>query len=38
MTRWHPDDLAGRILRGTWTGQSSWISAKDGERWSMPAG
>jgi hypothetical protein len=33
MTRWHPDDLAGRILPETWNGESGWITAKDGEEW-----
>jgi predicted phage terminase large subunit-like protein len=33
MTRWHPDDLAGRILPETWSGQSGWVRAKDGEQW-----
>jgi len=40
MTRWHPDDLAGRILPETWRGESGLITARDGEVWrviSLPA-
>lgn len=33
MTRWHEDDLAGRILPESWNGQSGDVIAKDGERW-----
>jgi len=33
QTRWHQDDLAGRILPDDWDGQSGWVTAKDGEKW-----
>ena len=33
QTRWHMDDLAGRILPDDWNGESGWITAKDGEQW-----
>lgn len=33
QTRWHEDDLSGRILPDDWDGQSGWVTAKDGERW-----
>jgi len=33
MTRWHEDDVAGRILPDDWAGQSGWVKAKDGEEW-----
>lgn len=33
MTRWHKDDLAGRILPPDWNGESGWVTAQDGERW-----
>jgi predicted phage terminase large subunit-like protein len=33
MTRWHEDDLAGRILPENYEGESGWIEAKDGEEW-----
>jgi len=32
-TRWHEDDPAGRILPDTWSGESGWVSARDGEQW-----
>ena len=32
-TRWHEDDLAGRILPENYDGQSGWVTARDGERW-----
>ena len=32
-TRWHEDDPAGRILPADWSGQSGWVTARDGERW-----
>ena len=35
MTRWHTDDLAGRILPETWDGQSGAIEARDGETWEV---
>ena len=33
MTRWHQDDLAGRILGDEWDGQSGTITALDGKEW-----
>lgn len=33
QTRWHEDDLSGRILPADWAGQSGWVTARDGERW-----
>jgi predicted phage terminase large subunit-like protein len=33
QTRWHEDDLSGRILPATWKGESGWVTAKDGEKW-----
>lgn len=33
QTRWHEDDLSGRILPETYNGESGWIEARDGERW-----
>lgn len=33
QTRWHEDDLAGRILPKESIGKSGWIKAKDGELW-----
>lgn len=33
QTRWHGDDLAGRILPANWAGESGWVKAKDGEMW-----
>lgn len=33
QTRWHMDDLAGRILPENWDGESGWVTARDGERW-----
>lgn len=33
QTRWHEDDLSGRILPADWHGQSGWVDARDGERW-----
>jgi predicted phage terminase large subunit-like protein len=32
-TRWHEDDLSGRILPQNWDGESGWVTAKDGEQW-----
>jgi len=32
-TRWHEDDPAGRILPENWSGESGWITARDGEEW-----
>jgi hypothetical protein len=33
MTRWHEDDLAGRILGETWKGQSGLWRGTDGKLW-----
>ena len=33
QTRWHEDDLSGRILPKDYDGRSGWIEARDGERW-----
>lgn len=33
MTRWHEDDLAGRILPEHYEGESGWVEARDGEEW-----
>lgn len=33
QTRWHEDDLAGRILPDTWNGESGNIDCKDGNTW-----
>ena len=33
MTRWHEDDLAGRILPDDWKGESGYIKCKDGKTW-----
>ncbi len=33
MTRWHEDDLPGRILGDKWKGESGWWRAYDGEMW-----
>lgn len=35
MTRWHEDDLAGRILPEDWNGESGKITAQDGEEWDV---
>lgn len=35
MTRWHPDDLAGRILPDDYDGQSGEIRCKDGQVWEV---
>ena len=32
-TRWHEDDICGRILPAKYDGESGWIQAKDGEWW-----
>lgn len=32
-TRWHEDDLAGRILPEHYAGESGWIDCRDGNRW-----
>jgi predicted phage terminase large subunit-like protein len=39
-TRWHEDDLCGRILPEGYDGRSGWFDGRDGERWyvlSLPA-
>lgn len=33
VTRWHEDDLAGRILPEDYDGQSGWVRAQDEEMW-----
>ena len=33
QTRWHEDDLSGRVLPDTWDGESGWITSRQGERW-----
>ena len=33
QTRWHEDDLSGRILPEDYAGQSGWVTARDGEQW-----
>ncbi len=33
QTRWHEDDLAGRILPEDYKGETGWITGRDGERW-----
>lgn len=33
QTRWHEDDLSGRILPEEWDGQSGWIESRTGEPW-----
>ncbi|WP_373322270.1 phage terminase large subunit [Paraburkholderia adhaesiva] len=35
MTRWHEDDLAGRILPEGWTGESGQIACRDGNTWEV---
>jgi predicted phage terminase large subunit-like protein len=35
QTRWHEDDLSGRILPKTWNGESGKVIAKDGEEWEV---
>jgi len=32
-TRWHEDDLAGRILPLNYAGESGWIKCRDGNDW-----
>ncbi|MCH3723243.1 hypothetical protein LZB93_09960, partial [Campylobacter coli] len=34
-TRWHEDDLAGRILPDDWKGESGLIRCKDGNDWEV---
>jgi hypothetical protein len=33
QTRWHLDDLSGRILPEDWNGEHGWVTARDGEEW-----
>ena len=33
QTRWHEDDLAGRILPENYDGRTGWVRGRDGERW-----
>ena len=35
QTRWHEDDLAGRILPEKYAGESGLITARDGEVWEV---
>lgn len=35
QTRWHEDDLSGRILPETWNGESGPIECKDGNTWEV---
>jgi len=35
LTRWHEDDIVGRILPDDWDGESGTITAKDGEDWEV---
>lgn len=35
QTRWHADDLSGRILPDTYAGESGTVIAKDGEPWEV---
>lgn len=40
QTRWHEDDLSGRILPHDYDGRCGWQTARDGEQWfvlSLPA-
>ncbi len=32
-TRWHEDDLCGRILPADWAGESGYIQCRDGNTW-----
>jgi len=32
-TRWHEDDVAGRILPDGYNGESGWVKGKDGNDW-----
>ena len=32
-TRWHEDDIAGRILPADYAGESGWVDGRDGNRW-----
>lgn len=33
QTRWHEDDLSGRILPKNYDFRSGWVTARDGEKW-----
>jgi predicted phage terminase large subunit-like protein len=33
QTRWHEEDIAGRILPEGWDGESGWFDGRDGRRW-----
>ena len=33
LTRWHEDDLAGRILPEDWSGDSGLVEGRDGREW-----
>ena len=33
QTRWHVDDLSGRILPEDWDGRSGFVKSRDGEEW-----
>lgn len=33
LTRWHEDDLAGRILPDGWDGESGYFNGRDGRDW-----
>ncbi len=33
QTRWHEDDLSGRILPQNWDGESGWVESRQGEWW-----
>lgn len=35
QTRWHEDDLAGRILPDDWNGESGMVMCKDGNEWEI---
>src|SRR6202044_2030013 len=32
-TRWHEDDIAGRILPNNYNGESGWVQGQDGNDW-----
>jgi predicted phage terminase large subunit-like protein len=33
LTRWHEDDIAGRILPDDYDGRSGWVTSRTGEPW-----
>lgn len=33
QTRWHEDDLSGRILPKNWDGNSGWVESRQGDMW-----